>query len=133
MASPFGSGVGTIAEVSVRDGAVVVHDVWVAIDPGSIVDPAVTEAQVNPAVVLGLSSAMLEEVVHADGMPQARHFDVYPILPPGRMPRVHVRIVESGAPPAMVDAASVLTGQRVRSLPLPKLDLKGMAGKPLQG
>ena len=33
MASPFGSEVATIAEVSLRDGAVVVHDVWVAIDP----------------------------------------------------------------------------------------------------
>ncbi|SJM29874.1 xanthine dehydrogenase family protein molybdopterin-binding subunit [Mesorhizobium delmotii] len=141
MASPFGSEVATIAEVSLRDGAVVVHDVWVAIDPGSIVNPAIIEAQVNSAVALGLSSALLEEVVYVDGMPQARNFDGYPILPPDRMPRVHVRIVESGAPmggigepglpgvpPAVVNAASVLTGQRIRSLPLSKLDLKGMEG-----
>ncbi len=141
MASPFGTEVATIAEVSLRDGGVVVHDVWVAIDPGSIVNPAIIEAQVNSAVALGLSSALLEEVVYVDGMPQARNFDGYPILPSDRMPRVHVRIVESGAPmggigepglpgvpPAVVNAASVLTGQRVRSLPLSKLDLKGMEG-----
>ncbi|PSJ64271.1 xanthine dehydrogenase family protein molybdopterin-binding subunit [Kumtagia ephedrae] len=141
MASPFGSEVATIAEVSLRDGGVIVHDVWVAIDPGSIVNPAIIEAQVNSAVALGLSSALLEEVVYVDGMPQARNFDGYPILPPDRMPRVHVRIVESGAPmggigepglpgvpPAVVNAASVLTGQRIRSLPLSKLDLKGMEG-----
>ncbi|UVC16029.1 xanthine dehydrogenase family protein molybdopterin-binding subunit [Mesorhizobium onobrychidis] len=141
MASPFGSEVATIAEVSLRDGGVVVHDVWVAIDPGSIVNPAIIEAQVNSAVALGLSSALLEEVVYVDGMPQARNFDGYPILPPDRMPRVHVRIVESGAPmggigepglpgvpPAVVNAASVLTGQRIRSLPLSKLDLKGIEG-----
>jgi CO/xanthine dehydrogenase Mo-binding subunit len=61
MASPFGSEVATIAEVSIKDGAIVVHDVWVAIDPGRIVNPAIIEAQVNSAVALGLSSALLEK------------------------------------------------------------------------
>lgn len=141
MASPFGSEVATIAEVSLREGEIFVHDIWVAIDPGSIVNPAIIEAQVNSAVALGLSSALLEEAVYVDGMPQARNYDGYPILTPERMPRVHVRIVESGAPmggigepglpgvpPAVANAVSVLVGQRVRSLPLSKLDLKGMAG-----
>lgn len=134
MASPFGSEVATIAEVSVRDGEVVVHDVWVAIDPGRIVNPAIIEAQVNSAVALGLSSALLEEVVYENGVPQARNFDLYPVLPPNRMPRVHVRIVESGAPmggigepglpgvpPAVVNAVAALTGQRIRSLPLSRV------------
>ncbi|WP_212402251.1 xanthine dehydrogenase family protein molybdopterin-binding subunit [Bradyrhizobium liaoningense] len=134
MASPFGSEVATIAEVSLKSGAVAVHDVWVAIDPGRIVNPGIIEAQVNSAVALGLSSALLEEVVYAKGVPQARNFDGYPILPPDRMPRVHVRIVESGAPmggigepglpgvpPAVVNAVAALTGQRVRSLPLSKM------------
>ncbi|WOH53367.1 xanthine dehydrogenase family protein molybdopterin-binding subunit [Bradyrhizobium sp. sBnM-33] len=133
MASPFGSEVATIAEVSLKSGAVTVHDVWVAIDPGRIVNPAIIEAQVNSAVALGLSSALLEEVVYANGAPQARNFDGYSILPPDRMPRVHVRIVESGAPmggigepglpgvpPAVVNAIAALTGQRIRSLPLSK-------------
>lgn len=133
MASPFGSEVATIAEVSVRDGAVVVHDVWVAIDPGRVVNPAIVEAQVQSAVALGLSAALLEEVVYEGGVPRARNFDGYPILPPDRMPRVHVRIVESGAPmggigepglpgvpPAVVNAVAALTGQRARSLPLSK-------------
>lgn len=134
MASPFGSEVATIAEVSVKDGTVVVHDVWVAIDPGRIVNPAIIEAQVNSAVALGLSAALLEQVVYAGGIPQARNFDGYPILPPDRMPRVHVHIVESGAPmggigepglpgvpPAVANAVAALTGQRVRSLPLSKI------------
>ncbi|WP_139793323.1 xanthine dehydrogenase family protein molybdopterin-binding subunit [Ensifer aridi] len=141
MASPFGSEVATIAEVSQRQGEIIVHDVWVAIDPGSIVNPAIIEAQVNSAVALGLSSALLEEVVYVDGVPQARNYDGYPILTPDRMPRVHVRIVESGAPmggigepglpgvpPAVANAVSVLAGKRARSLPLSKLDLKGVDG-----
>lgn len=133
LASPFGSETATIAEVSVKDDAVVVHDVWVAIDPGRVVNPAIVQAQVDSAVALGVSSALLEEVVYSDGMPQARNFDGYPILPPDRMPRVHVRIVESGAPmggigepglpgvpPAIANAVAALTGKRVRSLPLSK-------------
>jgi isoquinoline 1-oxidoreductase beta subunit len=141
MASPFGSEVATIAEVSIRDGAPVVHHVFVAIDPGSIVNPAIIEAQVASAVALGLSSALLEEVVYVDGVPQARNYDGYPILPPDRMPRVHVRIVESGAPmggvgepglpgvpPAVVNALAVLTGRRIRSLPLSTADLRGTTG-----
>jgi isoquinoline 1-oxidoreductase beta subunit len=139
MASPFGSEVATIAEVSIKDDAVFVHDVWVAIDPGSIVNPRIIEAQVNSAVALGLSSALLEEVVYEKGVPQARNFDGYPILSPDLMPRVHVRIVESGAPmggvgepglpgvpPAVVNAVAVLTGQRVRSLPLSRTKFGGV-------
>ncbi|MCM2404217.1 xanthine dehydrogenase family protein molybdopterin-binding subunit [Rhizobium sp. S153] len=142
MASPFASEVATIAEASLRDGEVLVHDVWVAIDPGSIVNPGVIDSQVASAVALGLSSALLEQVVYVDGMPQARNYDGYPILTPDRMPRVHVRIVESGAspmggigepglpgvPPAVANAVAVLTGQRVRSLPMSKTVFKGVAG-----
>lgn len=138
MASPFGSEVATIAEVSLEGGSVQVHDVWVAFDPGSIVNPAIVEAQVKSAVALGLSSTLLEEVVYENGMPRARNFGAYATLPPGRMPRVHVRIVESGAPmggvgepglpgvpPAVINAVAALTGQRVRSLPLSRTRFAG--------
>ncbi|MBU6249465.1 MAG: molybdopterin-dependent oxidoreductase, partial [Xanthomonadaceae bacterium] len=131
MASPFGSQAAAIAEVSIDKGQVRVHEVWQAIDPGSIVNPAIIEAQVNGAVALGLSEVLLEEAVYENGSPKARNFNHYPILPPDRMARVHVRIVESGAkmggigepplpatPPAVANAVSHLTGHRVRSMPL---------------
>ncbi|MGG5811801.1 molybdopterin cofactor-binding domain-containing protein [Falsiroseomonas sp. CW058] len=138
MASPFGSEVATIAEVSVREGEVVVHDVWVAIDPGSIVNPAIIAAQVESAVAIGLSSAAYEEVAFDDGRPVPRNFDAYRILARAEMPRVHVRIVESGAPmggvgepgtpgvpPAVTNAVAALTGRRIRSLPFAKQRLGG--------
>ncbi|WP_460418703.1 xanthine dehydrogenase family protein molybdopterin-binding subunit [Pseudomonas sp. microsymbiont 2] len=131
MASPFGSEAAVIAEVSLEGGQVRVHDIWQAIDPGSIVNPAIIEAQVNGAVSLGLSQVLLEESVWLNGMPRARNYDLYPVLPPSRMARVHVRIVESGAKmggigepplpavaPAVANAVARLTGQRVRSMPL---------------
>ncbi|WP_397445975.1 molybdopterin cofactor-binding domain-containing protein [Pseudomonas chlororaphis] len=131
MASPFGSYTAVIAEVSIEGGQVKVHDIWQAIDPGSIVNPAIVEAQVNGAVALGLSQALVEEAIYVDGKPRARNYDLYPILPPSRMARVHVRIVESGekmggigepplpaVAPAVANAVARLTGQRIRSLPL---------------
>lgn len=131
MASPFGSQAAAIAEVSIENGQVKVHDIWQAIDPGSIVNPSIIEHQVNSAVALGLSQTLVEEAVFIDGKPRARNYDLYPILPPSRMARVHVRIVESGAKmggigepplpavaPAVANAVVQLTGQRVRSLPL---------------
>lgn len=135
MASPFGSQAAVIAEVSIESGRVKVHDIWQAIDPGSIVNPAIIEAQVNGASALGLSQVLLEEAVYKDGVPAARNYDMYPILPPDRMARVHVRIIESGAkmggigepplpavPPAVANAVATLTGQRVRSMPLSRYD-----------
>jgi isoquinoline 1-oxidoreductase beta subunit len=131
MASPFGSETAAMAEVSIVDGQIKVHDLWQAIDPGSIVNPAIIEAQVNSAVALGLSEVLVEEAVYKDGLRVARNFDGYPILSPDRMPRVHVRIVESGAPmggigepglpavpPAVANAVSRLIGKRLRKMPL---------------
>jgi isoquinoline 1-oxidoreductase beta subunit len=131
MASPFGTQTAVIAEVSIEQGKVRVHDIWQAIDPGSVVNPAIVEAQVNGAVALGLSQVLLEEAVYENGIPAARNYDMYPILPPSAMARVHVRIVESGeamggigepplpaVPPAVANAVSQLTGKRIRSMPL---------------
>lgn len=136
MASPFGSEAAAIAEVSIKNGRVVVHDVWEAVDPGSIVNPAIIKAQAMSAATLGVSQVLMEEVVYKNGEPEARNYDLYPILPPDRAPRIHVSIVESGAkmggvgepplpavPAAVANAVSTLTGKRVRSMPLDKLDL----------
>ncbi|MEA9608866.1 molybdopterin cofactor-binding domain-containing protein [Xanthomonas campestris pv. plantaginis] len=138
MASPFGTQTAAIAEVSIEGGQVRVHELWQAIDPGSIVNPAIIDAQVNSAVALGVSQVLLEESVWKDGTPVARNYDMYPILAPSAMPRVHVRIVESGekmggigepglpaVPAAVANAVSALTHQRVRSMPMSRLDFGG--------
>lgn len=136
MASPFGSETATIAEVSLKGKEAVVHHLWVAIDPGKAVNPRVIESQVRSAAAIGLSTALVEELVFKDGQPEAANFDGYPILTPDRMPQITVKVVESGAPmggvgepgtpgvpPAVVNAVAVLTGRRVRTLPLAKTDL----------
>ncbi len=137
MASPFGSHAASIAEVSIDNGQVRVHNVWEALDPGSIVNPAIVEAQVKSAVALGVSQVLMEEAVYTNGKPQARNYDMYPILRPTQMPDVHVSIVESGAemggvgepglpsvPPAVINAVSQLLGRRIRSMPLSSVSLE---------
>lgn len=131
MASPFGTETAVIAEVSIEHGKVKVHDIWQAIDPGSIVNPAIVDAQVNSSVALGLSQTLVEQAVYKNGMPVARNYDLYRILPPDLMANVHVKVIESGATmggigepplpavaPAVANAVSHLTGQRIRSMPL---------------
>merc|ERR1712000_411076 len=135
MASPFGSETASIAEVSIHNGEVRVHNVWQAIDPGSVVNPRVVEAQVQSAVALGLSETLVEEAVYKNGEPTAHNYDMYPILRPSQMADVHVKVVESGAkmggvgepglpsvPPAVINAVSHLTGKRIRSMPLSRHD-----------
>ena len=136
MSSPFGSHTATLAEVSIAEGAVRVHELWIAIDPGSIVNPGIIAQQVEGAAALGLSSALFEEMTFEDGMPAKRNFDTYTVLRRDSMPKVNVRIVESGEPmggigepglpgvvPALANAVFNLTGQRIRSLPLAKTRL----------
>ena len=136
MASPFGSEVATIAEVSVRDGAVAVHELWIAIDPGRAVNPRTIAEQAESAAALGLSAALAEQVVFERGEVATRNFDTYRVLRRDEMPRVQVRVVESGAPmggvgepgtpgiaPAVANAVFALTGQRLRSLPFSRARL----------
>ncbi len=133
MASPFGSEVAVIAEVSILNGQIKVHDIWQAIDPGSIVNPAIIDAQVNSAVALGLSQALVEQAEYKNGQPVARNYDLYRVLPMSMMANVHVKVIESGAKmggigepplpavaPAVANAVSHLTGQRIRSMPFSK-------------
>ncbi|MFD1703999.1 molybdopterin cofactor-binding domain-containing protein [Methylopila henanensis] len=138
MASPFGSETATIAEVSIAGGEAKVHQLWIAIDPGSIVNPAIVKAQVESAAALGLSSALFEQIVYKNGERQAKNYDAYRILSRDHMPEVHVTIVESGepmggigepglpgVPPAVANALAALSGQRVRSLPMANTKLSG--------
>lgn len=134
MASPFGSETATIAEVSLqKDGSVQVHNLWIAFDPGKIVNPAIVKSQVESAAALGLSATLFEELAYKDGVRQSHNFDDYPILSRSSMPAVRVEIIESGAPmggvgepglpgigPAVVNAVAALTGRHIRSLPLAK-------------
>ena len=136
--SSFGSFVATVAEASVGpDGKVRVHRVVCAIDCGMVVNPLTIEAQMEGAIVMGLSAALYGEITLKDGHVEQGNFTDYPILSIGEMPLVEVYIVSSkeapsgvgepGVPPvapALSNAIFAATGKRIRCLPIRREELK---------
>ena len=127
----FGSYVAEVAEVSVEKGKIRVHRVVCAIDCGICINPAGVAAQVESAVVYGLSAALYGEVTLKEGRVQQSNFDDYEVLRLDAMPKVEVHIVPSGEKsggvgepgtppiaPAVANAVFAATGQRLRKLPL---------------
>jgi CO/xanthine dehydrogenase Mo-binding subunit len=132
--SCFGSHVAEVAEVSVEKGKVKVHRIVIAVDCGIAVAPNTLEAQMEGAVVLGLSAAMKGEITLENGRTKQSNFDGYPILSIDEMPAIEVHIVNSyealggigepGVPPvapAVCNAIFSATGKRIRKLPFGEL------------
>jgi isoquinoline 1-oxidoreductase subunit beta len=124
---------GGVAEISVDQstGKIKVHNYWVAVDPGLVIQPDHVHAQLESAVVYGLSAALLEELIVKDGAVQQSNFDDYPVLRMSEIPEIHTRIVPSNnAPtgmgeigvvavaPAIANGLFQLTGRHVRTLPM---------------
>jgi isoquinoline 1-oxidoreductase beta subunit len=123
--------VAAVAEVAVEGGQIRVHTVTVAVDPGVIVNPDGVTAQVEGNVIMGISSALLEEVTVTDGVLNPANFGAYRILPLSAAPEIEVILLQGddkpsgiGEPPlgpvapAVANAVYALTGQRLRRLPL---------------
>jgi isoquinoline 1-oxidoreductase subunit beta len=127
----FGSHVAEVAEVSVEGRDVRVHRVVCAVDCGLTVNPDTIAAQVEGAVVYGLSAALRGEIAIEKGAVKQGNFDDYEPLRMNEMPAVDVHVVRSREPPggigepglppiapAVANAVFAATGKRVRALPL---------------
>jgi len=127
----FGSVCAHVAEVSVDNGQIKVHRVTSAIDCGLAVNPLSIVAQVEGAMVFGLSAALYGKVTLKDGVVDQSNFHDYPVLRLAEMPKIDVHIIDSGASsptgvgepgtppiaPAVANAVFALTGKRLRTLP----------------
>ena len=127
----FGSFVAQVAEVSVEDGRIRVHRVVCAIDCGVAVNPSAVAAQMESGIAFGLSAALHSALHFKDGRVEESNFHDYVVLRIDEMPYVETHIVAStekmggvgevGVPPiapAVANALAVLTGRRLRTLPL---------------
>jgi len=131
VAGSFGSFVAQVAEVSIDRGEVRVHRMTCAVDCGIAVNPDSIRAQMEGAIVYGLTAALKGKITVAGGRIRQRNFDDYPLLRLDECPAIDVHIVRSehdpggigepGTPPAapaVANAVFALTGQPVRSLPI---------------
>lgn len=132
--SSYGSHCAQVVEVSLADnGKIRLQRVLCAIDSGHVVNPDTVAAQVESAVVYGLTAALYGEITIKDGRVEQGNFDDYPMLLLKDMPKVEIVMVPSGdfwgglgepplppATPALCNALFAATGKRVRSLPLSK-------------
>jgi isoquinoline 1-oxidoreductase beta subunit len=132
LVKSFDSYVAQVAEVSLGPDRIPrAHRVVCAVDCGRVVNPAGVRAQVESAIVYGLTAALHGEITIAAGRVVQTNFDSYPMLRMREMPVVEVHMVDSpedptgmgepGTPPiapAVANAVFALTRQRLRSLPL---------------
>jgi isoquinoline 1-oxidoreductase beta subunit len=122
-----------VAEVSVDkvSGKIKVHNFWIAVDPGLVIQPENAHAQLESAVIYALSGALSEELTVKDGAVQQTNFNDYHVLRMSDVPEIHTRIVASNATPsgmgelgipsvapAIANAVAMLTGKRLRALPM---------------
>jgi isoquinoline 1-oxidoreductase beta subunit len=129
----FGSYIGSVVEVTVKDKAITLHKVVTAIDCGVAVHPDNIRAQLEGGMVYGLTAVLRGEITLENGAVKQSNFTDYPMLTMAEMPRTESYIVPSTAPPggigepgtgpiapALANAIYAATGTRVRSLPLSK-------------
>ncbi len=128
----FNSYVAEVAEISLNpDRTVKVHRVVAAVDCGTVVNPDTVRAQVEGAIVFGLTAALHGEITIDNGRVAQSNFHDYPLLRMREMPVIEVHLVpsteaptgigEPGTPPiapAVCNAVYALTKQRVRRLPI---------------
>lgn len=127
----FFTDVAEIAEVSVENGKIKVHKVTCVVDCGIAVNPDIVRAQIEGAVMFGLTAALYGSLEVEGGAIKESNFHDYPILRMDEAPLVEVIIIDSGTEPtgigepglppiapAVANAVYRATGQRLRSLPL---------------
>src|SRR5256885_13963886 len=97
-----------VAEVSVgSDGGVRVHRVVCAADCGILVNPDTVEAQLQGAIVFGLTAALYGEITIERGRVAQSNFSDYRMLALAETPEIEVHLVPSEAPPSGVGEAGL--------------------------
>jgi len=128
----FVSYVACAVEVSMTDyGTPKVDKAWMAVDCGLAVNPDRVKAQMEGAVIFGISIAMHGKVTAENGQIVQANYDGYPVARIDETPVTEVHIMDVDAPPggvgepgvppvvaAIAQAVSEASGTRIRRLPI---------------
>ena len=122
-----------VVEISLdrQSGKIKVHKVWVAVDGGVIVTPAAAKANVESAIIYGLSGTLHERATLKDGVVEQSNFHDYNLLRMSDLPEeMHVQFVDVDTQPtglgeignpfiggAISNAFFRLTGKRLTHMP----------------
>jgi isoquinoline 1-oxidoreductase beta subunit len=133
----FGSWAAHVAEVTVtKTGELSIDKIVAAVDCGLVVNPDGVKAQMESAIVYGLTSTLKGLITIEKGAVAQSNFHEFELLRIDEMPEVEVYIVKSAEPPggagepglppvapAVTNAIFAATGKRIRSLPIKSKDL----------
>ena len=127
----FNSIVAQVVEVSMEGGKPRVRRVVCAADVGTVVNPGIVAQQLEGGVIFGLSAALYGRIDIERSVVAQSNFPDYPLVTMSDAPRIETYLVpstrspggvgEPGTPPiapALANAMFVLTGRRLRALPL---------------
>jgi isoquinoline 1-oxidoreductase subunit beta len=112
-------------------GVIKVHQIWAAVDAGFALNPKHIEAQMEGAIIMGLGAALVEHVDIENGVVRQTNFDAYRVMRMADVPPMEIKVLstenppsgigEAGVPPvapSIANAVAVLTGKRLRHLPM---------------
>jgi isoquinoline 1-oxidoreductase subunit beta len=128
----FGTYMAQVAEVEVaKDGTVRVRRVVCAVDCGIPVNPDTIRAQIQSAIIFGITAALYGEIALKNGRVEQTNFDSYQMLRMNEAPAIEVHIVQnfeqpggmgecgtSAIVPAVANAIFAATGKRLRKMPV---------------
>jgi isoquinoline 1-oxidoreductase beta subunit len=135
----MGAYVAIVADVIVsKDGNLTIKKLTAGVDAGTIINLSAAEAQIQGAMLDGISAAWFQQITIEGGAAAQKNFDDYPMLRMNDSPRlVEVHFVKSEFPPsglgepglpaaapAVCNAIYAATGKRIRTLPFAGESLK---------
>ncbi|CAH2401434.1 molybdopterin cofactor-binding domain-containing protein [Mesorhizobium ventifaucium] len=138
LTEDFGSFAAMISEVTVViNGMLKIDRIICAVDCGQVINPDTVEAQIQSGIIYGLSAALYGRITVHNGAVVESNFDDSPVLRMNETPRIEVHIVPSseapggigelgtpGVAPSLFNAIFVVTGKRLRSLPIDHNELR---------
>jgi isoquinoline 1-oxidoreductase beta subunit len=134
----FGTYIAQVAEVEVaNNGTVPVRRVVCAVDCGTVINPDTVQAQIQDAIIFGITAALHGEITLKEGRVEQTNFDSYRMLRMNEAPIIAVHIVQSSEPPGgmgepgtsaivspVANAIFAATGKRLRKLPVDRAALR---------